>query len=168
MGISRDKKWKRQAKVFWSKAQNTEVKTRQGNKTTCVYATPNKPRTHQRYSASLLHFSSPLSIFPPYTVAQAIRVLVYPQQTFSDPIFHETYHSGNANWKSCASKTAGGNGGPVGETLHWGIRKDGEAVGTQASPFLDSYVLHRVVHPTRTIIGFKKKKNKKAAFRECI
>jgi len=128
-----------------------------------AYAMPNKPRTHQRNFASLLHFSSPLSIFPSYTVAQAIRVLVYPQQTFSNPIYHEMYHSGNANWKSCASKTAGGNSGPVGETLHWGIRKDGEAVGTQVSPFLDRYVLHRVVHPTRTIIGFfffffKKKK----------
>jgi len=74
------------------------------------------------------------------------------------PHIHEMYHSGNANWKSCASKTAGGNGGPVGETLHWGIRKDGEAVRTQVSPFLDSYVLHRVVHPTRTIVGFKNKK----------
>ena len=44
--------------------------------------------------------------------------------------------------------------------LHWGIRKDGEAVGAQVSPFLDSYVLHRVVHPTRTIIGFFLKKKK--------
>ena len=137
------------------KDQNTEVKTRQQtDPRSCTasekhIADPSQPTPHApKILATLLHFSFLLSIFPPHTVAQVIRVAVYPQQTPSDPVFTKCTTQGTLIGIFVRLKR------PARTADQWGkpytgafIRKDGEALETQVSPFLDGYVLHRVVHP---------------------
>ncbi|KAG2066177.1 hypothetical protein BDR04DRAFT_1107058 [Suillus decipiens] len=88
--------------------------------------------TWERPSFEPIHLRAPF--FPSYPVSHPSTCIIHRQR--QGPIHHEQHRNGPADWKACASKTAGGNGGLMGSTPIRAFAKSETRRGTRCPPFL--------------------------------